>query len=83
MYPDLPEKPPDGARDHFSSYMHLLVCTWELEGVTAVLGEEIARRTLERSAARFYRGIYRRVLDDTARIRSVIEKHGLRIPEPR
>lgn len=81
LYPNLPTAPPDGARGRFSTYMHLVVCYWELEGLSEVMGKEIARQTIERTASHHYRAVYRQVLDDTVRIRNVVAKHQLIIPE--
>jgi hypothetical protein len=75
MYPKVPNQPPDGAKDEESTYLHLLVCTLELEGTARIFGEAAARRALE--AWKHYTWVYRQVLDRTDALRRVLRSHGL------
>jgi hypothetical protein len=79
MYPDAPGGPPDGARDKDSTYLHLLVCYQEYTAMKELVGAEKAKEVIETSSRRYYRWIYRTVLDDGPRIKAVIEKYGLTI----
>ncbi|MGH7469200.1 MAG: hypothetical protein ACRENP_14690 [Longimicrobiales bacterium] len=73
LFPDAPDRSGGGARDRFSTYLHLVVCDLELQSMTRLVGAERARETLR--AANHYRWIYDRVLND-ARIREVNRRHG-------
>jgi hypothetical protein len=75
MFPKVPDKPPEGARDEESTYLHLLVCTLELEGTTSIFGDAAARRTLE--GWKHYTWVYRQVLDRTDTLKHVLRSHGL------
>jgi hypothetical protein len=75
MFPKVPNKPPEGAQNEESTYLHLLVCTLELEGTAHIFGEAAARRTLE--GWRHYTWVYRQVLDRTDSLKRVLRAHGL------
>ena len=47
VWPDVPVGPPRGARSEFSSYLHLIICLWELDALAALIGLE--RATAERT----------------------------------
>lgn len=78
-YPVVPDRPPEGARDRESTYLHLLVCTLEYEAALELLGAEAGRAVIERASLDIYRWIYRTVLSDAARIRVVLDRYKLRI----
>lgn len=73
IYPDAPDRRGGGARDQFSTYLHLIVCDLEYQALTELLGAAHARRLL--AASTHYRWIYQRVLEDR-RVREVNRKHG-------
>jgi hypothetical protein len=77
IYPDAPNGPPEGARNRYSTYLHLIVCYLEYEGMTELAGSEKARQIVEALSKRYYKWVYRTVLNDTAKIKAVVEKHGL------
>jgi hypothetical protein len=77
-YPEVPVGGEDGARTRESTYLHLIVCFLELDGLSQLLGEPAARRQLE--AERHYRWIYARVLDETDALRSLVTTAGFRLP---
>ena len=81
IYPKVPWGPPDGARNEYSTYLHLLVGLLEFDGTAALYGEEAARRTL--GGWRHYQWIYREVLERPAPIRAVLEARGLAKPDAR
>lgn len=77
IYPGAPDGPPEGARNRYSTYLHLIVCYLEYEGMRELVGSEKARQTIEVFSQRFYKWVYRTVLNDTAKIKAVVQKHGL------
>ena len=79
LYPTAPTALPEGARDAWSTYLHLIVCYLELQALTEFLGEQGARQQLERWD--FYTWVYRTVLTDTERIGGLVRRHGIVVPE--
>ncbi len=79
LYPTVPTKPPAGAGDERGTYLHLIVCTLELQAVTELLDEPRARQQLERWT--HYTWVYRTVLTDTERLGGVLQRHGIVVPE--
>jgi hypothetical protein len=77
MYPDLPIGLPVGARNRWSSYLHLPVNALELRGTELYIGQPRARDVL--AQWQVYRGIYRIVLDDLDRIEEVLKRHAIDI----
>ena len=78
LYPEVPSSAEGGARDEESTWRHLLVCDLELQAMTALVGEEEARRTLGRIT--HYEWIYDEVLHDP-RVREVSLRHGFDVAE--
>lgn len=73
LYPDAPKRPPEGARDQYSTYLHLLVCHWEFEAMKELVGEERARAAMKKP---YYRWVYRTVLADNEKIKEVAKRAG-------
>jgi hypothetical protein len=73
-FPAAPAGGPQGARDQYSTYLHLVVCDLELQAMTKLVGGERARATLAEWT--HYTWIYDRVLNDP-NVREVTAKHGL------
>lgn len=74
IWPEVPTAQDGGARDEYSTYLHLVVCDLELQATSLLVGEPAAREALERYD--HYGWIYERVLGDP-RVREVMRKHGL------
>ncbi len=79
IYPTVPTAPPEGARDEFSTYLHLIVNYLEYLALQLILGVDDARSILELWREKRYRWIYGKVLDDTSRIDGVVRDSGLLI----
>ncbi len=77
-YPEVPVGGEEGARSRESTYLHLVVCFLELDGLIQLVGEPAARRQLE--AQRHYRWIYARVLGETDALRTLVTASGFRLP---
>jgi hypothetical protein len=73
LYPQAPVGGSEGARDAYSTYLHLIVCDMEYQALTLLVGEPAARRVL--MAKPYYRWIYARVLQDPV-IRSTNVRFG-------
>jgi hypothetical protein len=78
MFPSVPVGPPEGAKSEESSYLHLVVCTLELDALRQLVGEERARRVI--TGRGYYQWIYRQALDDEGPLRVVLERHGVGLP---
>lgn len=79
LFPEVPVDRPLGARDERSSYLHLVVCDLELQAMTHVVGEALAREVL--GGIDHYTWIYERVFDDP-RVRAVNARHGFLVGPP-
>jgi hypothetical protein len=79
MFPDAPSGPPEGAKDKESTYLHLIVCYLEYEGMKELVGQEKAKEIIRVLSQRFYKWIYRTVLEEELKIKTVIEKYNLKI----
>jgi len=77
LYPQGPVGGEEGARNEFSTYLHLLLCTLELDSVSCLSGEDTYRAL--KAEPRFYRFIYRTVLADTDALRDLIRRRGLEL----
>jgi hypothetical protein len=79
MFPDAPSGPPEGARNKESTYLHLIVCYLEYEGMKELVGQEKAKEIIRVLSQHFYKWIYRTVLEEELKIKTVIEKYNLKI----
>lgn len=78
-YPEVPVGFPNGGRDEYSTYVHLIVCMFEYQAMEKLLGKEQARNSLKKY--RHYQWIYEKVLAEDPAIYSAIETGGLSLPE--
>lgn len=80
MYPTLPQS--GGARNEYSTYLHLSVCYLEFKAVSFYLGEKRAREIIKESAEvdKIYTWIYTQILEKTSDIEAVIKKNNLLPP---
>lgn len=76
-WPEVPVGDGRGARDEFSTYLHLIVCDMELQGMERLVGRDRAVATLD--GITHYRWIYDRVLSDPA-VREVTRRWGFIVP---
>lgn len=79
LYPEVPVGFPQGARDEHSVYLHLIVNLLELDALERVLGTKRARALILRKD--YYLWIYDQVLKGQMKIRPVLQKHDLKLPE--
>lgn len=77
MFTSVPVKGREGARDEYSTYLHLIVCDLEFQAMTKVVGEQKAKQIM--SEWTHYTWIYDKVLNDQ-RIRRVNVANGFVVP---
>lgn len=75
IYPNAPGYRGGGARDDYSTYVHLLVGLQEYRATASLFGEAEAKRVIARKP--HYRWIYRQVLENEAAIAAIVEEHSL------
>ena len=80
-FPDAPSGPPEGARDRYSTYLHLLVCALEHDSLRRLFDEDVADRTLR--SWRHYPWVYRQVLENPDPIREALRRFGIDDPDAR
>jgi len=79
IWPEVPVGPPQGARSEFSSYLHLIICFWELDALTTLIGSERATTVIEKRG--YYTWIYQTVGEQGERIRILVNGHQLELPD--
>lgn len=77
MYKDVPVGNGEGARDEYSTYLHLMVCYLEYVGLMELVGKERAEAVITKM--NHYKWIYRQVLKDGEVISALIDKHQLNL----
>ena len=77
MFPKVPIKPPEGASDEESTYLHLIVICLEYRADRELLGELKARQIMEFWANDHYTWIYKTVLERPRDIGNIAFKHKL------
>jgi hypothetical protein len=77
MFPKVPIKPPEGASDEESTYLHLIVIYLEYRAGRELMGELKARQVMEFWAADHYMWIYKTVLERPRDIGNIVFKHKL------
>lgn len=76
-FPQVPVKGELGARDEYSTYLHLIVCDLEFQAMTKLIGENQARQLL--AEWQHYKWIYNVVLDNK-QVREINKQYGFIIP---
>jgi len=77
LFPSVPGRPPEGAQDEHSTYLHLMVCYLEWGAVRLLLGELKARQVMEFWSTDHYTWVYKTVLDRPRDIGAIIAKYKL------
>ena len=77
MFPKVPIKPPEGASDEESTYLHLIVIYLEYRADRELVGELKARQIMEFWATDHYTWIYKTVLERPRDIGNIAFKHKL------
>lgn len=74
-YPEVPFGNSEGAKNEYSSYLHLLVCHWEHQATAEVLGKEKSTEIMESQG--HYTWIYERILEDEAYLQDLCVKYDI------
>jgi hypothetical protein len=77
VFPVVPVKGGEGAKDEYSTYLHLIVCDLEFQSMTKLIGEESARQVL--TEWNHYTWIYKTVIENK-NIREINATNGFVIP---
>lgn len=80
LFPTVPAKGPEGARDEGSTYLHLLVCYLEYRADREILGELKAKQVMQFWTTDHYTWIYKTVLERPRDIGNILFKHKLMKP---
>jgi len=75
IYPSVPGYRGGGARNDYSTYVHLIVGLQEYRAAASLFGRAEAQRVIGRKP--HYRWIYRQVLENEAAIAAIVAKHSL------
>lgn len=74
-FPNIPKSPPEGARNEFSSYLHLIINLLELLAAKKYLGDNRAYEIIAKMDV--YPGIYKTVLTEEGKIEKILRRHSL------
>lgn len=77
-YPDVPVGNRRGARNEYSTYLHLLVCYWEYVAIAELLSKEKAQGVIQ--AKKYYTWVYEQVLAEEKYLKKLIKKPKLKLP---
>jgi hypothetical protein len=80
VFPTVPARPPEGAVDEHSTYLHLLDCYLEYRADQELLGELKTRQVMNFWATDHYTWVYKTVLERPRDISTIVSKHKL-IPD--
>jgi hypothetical protein len=79
IFKDVPVGFPQGARDEYSTYLHLLVCYLELEAISELLSKQRVQAVSLFLQQDHYTWIYEQVEKNKYEISKIIDKNGLKI----
>lgn len=82
LFPDVPKKGPEGARDENSTYLHIPVVYLEMLANQEILGRLRAKQVIDYWSTHHYTWIYKTVPVRARDIGRIIYRHGL-IPKPK
>lgn len=77
LYKDVPFGNREGAKDEYSTYLHLIVCYLEFKSMVLLVGEEKAEKVMRET--NHYTWIYERVLKDREALGKTIAKYKLNL----
>lgn len=78
LYPTVPGRSGGGARDDYSTYVHLIVGLQEFRIMSSLVGTEEAARVL--AGKTWYTWIYNQVLENEESLAAILKKHQLDLP---
>lgn len=76
-YPSVPIGFPDGARDEYSSRLHLLLCALEFKAAKDLFGDEKAEELMGYWKLNYYRWIFETVDKDYEELVAVLKEYDL------
>lgn len=79
IFKGVPVGHPEGARDEYSTYLHLLVCYLEIEAISELLSAERVQAVSKYWQQDHYTWIYTQVATNKAKLAQVITKYRLNI----
>lgn len=77
LFPSVPAGGVAGARDEYSTYLHLLVCYLEQQGVLRILGELKAKQVMDFWATDHYTWVYQTVISRSPDIGQILRNRKL------
>lgn len=81
LFPNVPADPPEGGHGVASTYLHLVVCWYEVEALRHLLGQDEARRVVDILVDRgVYRWVYRTVSARFDELGEVYARRGITSP---
>jgi len=79
VFKNVPVGYPEGARDEYSTYQHLIVCYLELEAITELLSQSRVNSVSKFWQSDHYTWIYKQIKKEKETLKNIVEKYGLKI----
>lgn len=79
IFKEVPVGYPEGARDEYSTYLHILVCFFEIEAISALLSKERVNAVSQFWKKDHYTWVYTQVDRRRPEIAKIVESVGLKI----
>ncbi|MDX1941019.1 MAG: hypothetical protein SFU99_10740 [Saprospiraceae bacterium] len=76
-YKNVPIRGSEGARNEYSTYLHLIVCSLEYSGMEELANKAIAQEVMESKT--YYTWVYKTIIKDKKHLQKLIKKHHLEI----
>ena len=77
-FPGIPSDFPRGSGETMDTYLHLVVCTLEWDGLADVVGAERAKAAMELMKADHYTAIYQVVLENHEKLEAIMKRYGIK-----
>lgn len=79
IYPTVPVGYPNGARDEFSTYLHIIINWLELDAISVLLEKNEYEEVVDFLKKDHYRWIYNMVISDYDVIKKVLDKYEIQL----
>jgi hypothetical protein len=78
MFPGIPTQFPEGSGGLTDTYLHVIVCMLEWQGMEDLVGAQRARKVIEWKQRDHYTSIYATVLENREKIATVMQQYGIK-----
>lgn len=77
LFPDAPTRGKEGGGEGVTTYVHIIVCWLEYQGIRSLLGELRAKQVMDFWMQDHYTWVYRTVVERDGELRALLVRHAL------